>query len=591
MGGFFLTNDEGSLNDAISVFDRKGLTQHTSLKLGDHWHCLYFSKWNASTATVTNNCFASDGDIIVGVGTFIYKGVIGTRVLELIYQDWDQGPQMLAHIKGHFNLIAYVNGELYVIADKTGIYHSYYATDKGKFYISSSFLCVAGAVPKLTLATQEALEFICSSTWYGNSTVFEEVKPLPYGMMVHIRDNLQMTPYFALSFDIPPLTVDQSYQFIREHFGWLAQIPYRISADLTGGADTRLINAILRSLGVDYRCYSYDEPHYRMDLEIARQIADHEHLDLDIYSEVWPSSRQGMDAYKNQINDMFFLMDGCRSVFAAACETRIHKYRARQADIVISGHAAELTRNFDWTKGNPRPALDLFFDACFTQLVGRDMREYKNNLVAKIRAVTQISDPLSRKDVCKIYYLTRCMGWAGVRITTTNQFCYQYVPFEDISLSGFLFSMPDAVILDNSFLKQLITRLDYALATYPSAYGYNFVYKPEERPQAVGRYAYELLRRLYRKMPLVFRTRVKGILRGGGQRTTGVDTSTEPVPFYLEKEFLGDMFGKEPLLVQEFFGMDVDAQSFFVQDNIYSLELLLRHFQSKLRFRDNTAER
>lgn len=589
MGGFFLTNDEASLSNAISVFDRKGLTQHTSLKLGDHWHCLYFSKWNAGTAAVTNDYFANNDDMIVGVGMFIYKGVIGTQALELIYQDWDRAPQMPAHIKGHFNLIAYVNGELYVITDKTGIYCSYCATDKDKFYISSSFLCVAGALPKLTLATQEALEFICSSTWYGNSTVFEEVKPLPYGMMVHIRDNLRMTPYFSLSFDVPPLTVDQSYQFIREHFGWLAQTPYRISADLSGGADTRLINAILRSLGVNYECYVNGELD-ELDVKIARQIAKGEHLDLDILSEVWPSSRQGMDEYKSQANDMFFLMDGCRSVFAAACETRIHKYRARQADIVISGHAAELTRCFEMYKWGIHGALDTFLNGAFTQLVGRDMREYKNNLIAKIRAVTQISDPLSRKDVFKIYYLFRCMGWAGVRITTINQFCYQYVPFLDISLSGFLFSMPDAVILDNSFLKQLITRLDYALATYPSVYGYNFVYKPEKWPQAVGRYAYELLRRLYRKMPLVFRTRVRGILRGG-QRTTGVDTPTESVPFYLEKEFVGDMFGKEPLLVQEFFGMDVDAQSFFVQDNIYSLELLLRRFQSKLRFRDNTAER
>ena len=104
MGGFFLTNDEASLNDAISVFDRKGLTQHTSLKLGDHWHCLYFSKWNAGTAAVTNDYFANNDDMIVGVGMFIYKGVIGTQALELIYQDWDRAPQMPAHIKGHFNL-------------------------------------------------------------------------------------------------------------------------------------------------------------------------------------------------------------------------------------------------------------------------------------------------------------------------------------------------------------------------------------------------------------------------------------------------------------------------------------------------------
>lgn len=56
MGGFFLTNDEASLKcDAISVFDRKGLTQHASLKLGDHWHCLHFSKWNTGTAAGTNS--------------------------------------------------------------------------------------------------------------------------------------------------------------------------------------------------------------------------------------------------------------------------------------------------------------------------------------------------------------------------------------------------------------------------------------------------------------------------------------------------------------------------------------------------------
>jgi hypothetical protein len=570
MGGFFLTNDTTALEKAVSIFTKKGLNNHALVQMGPDNRCLYFGKWNARNQPINDQYFSHNEDVIIGIGTFVYRDAIGTRALKFIYEDWSQFPHILSNIKGHFNLVTYVNGKLTVITDKASMYHSYYAFHGDMLYISSSFLSVAESIPHLTLSRQEGLEFICTSNWYGNSTVFQEIRPLPGGMLVNVERGLKMTPYFTLLFEGKPLTVDQSYRFIGEQLSWLLKNPPRISVDLTGGHDTRLIVAALKSLSVNFRCYINTEPG-KPDVAIARRIAERENMILDVYNDIPPVSKEETEEYKDRVRKMFFLFDGCRSAFAAAAELNIHKYLAERADIRISGHGTELTRNYDWQKGYTGLSWNNFFDNIFTVPVLPDMREYKENLLAKITAVTPIGDKLTFLDINKIYYLTRCMYWAGTRITMANQYYYLYLPFEDISLVQFLFAMPAKEILNDSYHRRLIAKFDNRF----NSYRYD-----RANPKSL---AYRILISLLSEnMKNIIRKMLYTVSRPRQEPATK-NQSHSTLPFYLQKDFVSSVIGEGPLIVTNYFGIVADTQPPNVQDNIYSLELLLRHVGPKLR--------
>ena len=134
LGGYFLTNntDKAALQNALAIFQKKDMEKHIILQLG-HFQCIYFNKINLPEA---NHIFKKNKDYVIGVGTFFFKNKLGNGALEEIYNQFslNKDESIFNKVKGHFNLIIYIDGQFYVVSDKTGTYHSYKSEKNSSYY-------------------------------------------------------------------------------------------------------------------------------------------------------------------------------------------------------------------------------------------------------------------------------------------------------------------------------------------------------------------------------------------------------------------------------------------------------------------------
>ena len=181
MGGYVLTNkaDDAIRENILSLFEKKGMRNHTIIDLGVY-QLFYFNKINLPK---TNHIYTNGTNRIIGIGTFAYGGHFGYQALESLYHDviaTQDIDSILNNIKGHFNIILYMNEELLVVADRVGAFHSFIGSEGDTVYLSNSLYAVADNLSKLTVRKQEMMEFLVTESIYGPNTLFEEIKFLEF---------------------------------------------------------------------------------------------------------------------------------------------------------------------------------------------------------------------------------------------------------------------------------------------------------------------------------------------------------------------------------------------------------------------------
>ena len=186
MGGFFLTdNDSDNLEEKIKqIFLNKDMEKYDLFNF-EKFKVFYFHKIGHSEF---KHVFKNKDDYIIGVGVFFYKNKFGIQAQEEIYSDLknNQDFSIFNQVLGHFNFILYINGELRVITDKTGTYHSYYCFNDGYHYASTSFYSIIEFLEKITISKQELIEFMMIETFIGPKTAVKEIEYLRFGHVHHL---------------------------------------------------------------------------------------------------------------------------------------------------------------------------------------------------------------------------------------------------------------------------------------------------------------------------------------------------------------------------------------------------------------------
>jgi len=568
LGGFVLTNDFGekTLKKIFTVFEKKRMNKHSIFELGKY-RMIYFHKINLPEA---GHIFADGDNRIIGIGTFAYGGQFGYSALESLYNDIISSQEIksiLNKVKGHFNLILHLNGELSIISDRTGSFHSFIGRDENHVYVSNFLFAVADNLSQLTIRKQEMMEFLMSGSMYGPKTLFDEVDYLEFGK-VHLfldKGEVTSTQYHVERVVEDGYSLDDHYHTIVKYLSFMRNVDFSISSELSAGFDSRQVCAILKHLGIEYTPNTNSNSWDTTDLLIAEEIAQGEGVNLSIYRKDLTRVN-----YEELLANSLSRTELCRDAFQAAYSYVFFDDKTKDFNMILGGFGGELYRDTKYHGINSISSLInyQYLDSRMMDVFSpEEIQQYKTGLAMKIKTLIGRSDSSLTKMDCEIiYYHMRMMYWGGSRITYFNSYGYRYHPLLDYELIYPLFHVGDDQKHDGKFQMQIIERFDRKMASYQSNYGYSFIWEKAKNHSSRPRFHTRVLRFLARNLRKIFS-------RGGIDTTTWKSEEDRTV----WKKFVGG-----DLQIRKFFEKLHVREDEKYLGRIYTIETTLRRYESKI---------
>ncbi|MDA8104272.1 MAG: asparagine synthase-related protein [Nitrospiraceae bacterium] len=236
-------------------------------------------------------------------------------------------------------------GDLFLFVDNSGLYQAFYTDDS----VSTSFL---GLIRRkgYTVADLDAravVEFLQFGNLFSGKTFFRAVRKIPPEIIIHLSRDGGM----EILNKKPPdpdarMKATPSFNELFEHLA-VSLSNRKVSVDLTGGVDSRLIAVMLDSFGLKFEtAISGGTPVYE-DILISEQVA-----------------RSIGHPWYGTVHSVSFLEDGVSNAFKASeglCDVlfyhRLYQLqearRGRGIDTVISGVGGELFKDYWWLQDFP----------------------------------------------------------------------------------------------------------------------------------------------------------------------------------------------------------------------------------------------
>jgi asparagine synthase (glutamine-hydrolysing) len=333
-----------------------------------------------------------------------------------------------------------------------------------------------------------------------------------------------------------------------------------IGTALSGGYDTRLMLAILRSLG--HTPYMYVYGHLNSsDVNIATMISRGEHLPLEHIdkSEFKP---QTSDSFASCIEQQIYFFDGIKplGIVDDGSDLTSRFDRANKANLQLNGAGGEIYReiwNLSDRNINLLDFIKMRFDRgtyefCHSPF---DTHVFFETLSQKIQHILQIDRSWLTRREAEILFPFLRNYFASANNAANNQISYSLIPFMEPKFIFPSLDIPIKYKYCGEFQAKLIKLLDPDLAKYPSSYGINFF---DPIP-----FQYKLLRSIERNIPLKLRLLKRSFVKPSGKP-----------PYFYEKEYLGAIVDLKNPKISQFVNLD-KINDTELYSRALSIELLL----------------
>lgn len=450
--------------------------------------------------TEQNDCYAFTGFLI-------YKGCVGQKALIKIDEDLKKGiPVTSLKLDGTYFLVIFKNNSLYVLRDLFGGYAGYF--DDSRSWITSNYLAAVLLKGELKFNKQEILEYVFFGLEFGQKTVVEGIERLK-GSRVY---NLTEAEEKVREIEIPSLEknyekcLQQSVDVLTQVFEAYKQVGEgKVTSALTGGFDSRLMLVLLMKVGIDPNLFVYGKESDE-DVRTAKLICEAEGLTLnhtDKYKLTIPEPRVNVEWLFQKTIDL----DGSVNPFVAEVDLFTREERAKNFDLFLNGAGGGIYRNnwrWDFSKVRVR---DLFMNSYNTgelEKFGINVKEFFTTIESKI--VDQFADVLGKKNIVNrqeaeaVFIIFRANFYYGGN-AINNNFGNATLPFLSSSIVLNSFSVPFDFKKVGRFEADLIKEINSRIASYPSAYGFNFSDGPN--------FSARIKEALYSKVPPYLKSKLK----------------------------------------------------------------------------------
>jgi len=461
---------------------------------------------NPNHAVITEAA-GDDGDWIVAVGPFVYRGSSGAPALCEYLAAFRPDDGLWAETQGHFTLLVYKHRRLYVVCDGLGAHKVYH--DPTFEVLSNAFLAIlsllrarslddAGAyVYAWTGACQAGRTFVRGLSFLAANVVAEvgegvDVKQLSSPVLSRLSaPSRDFEGLVAANLDTLQQVVDNAARFAEG----------RVRLSFSGGFDSRLLLGTLRRAGVRPELYTYGQAG-DLDVRVAQAVAEAEGLTLRrVDKDTVPVPEP--ERFPEVIERALVLFDGWTNtgLMDTGADAEDRPTRHAGGFVPMNGGLGEIYRNFFNLRGR-RVTLDEVASAFYCRFDPRwatgafDPRAYRELIVAQLAAQLGVAETerVDMQHAQLLYPLFRGRFWTAREAEINQRFGAMLFPYlEHACIAG-----AARVPLEFRYLGRLqaamIRQADPALARLPNAYGFAFGEPPGLR------YRLDALRSLYRPM-------------------------------------------------------------------------------------------
>jgi len=330
-----------------------------------------------------------------------------------------------------------------------------------------------------TLDYDAVSEFLALGNYYGSRTPIKSVEK----EYTHQKYELGTDHKFSLSQKPRQLTgelpaPEDPLAFFDAYFQSLADFlgDQRISIDLTGGYDSRLLACALRSAGVKFDAV-YSDKSSDTERDIVCRVANQLKVDLKIITPEPVAS-------DSRIEDLFSLSDGMIDLLSINSLTQIQRWRKEQGYIfALTGAGGEVLKDFFWQQDFPAYGVK---SSKLQRLVNTRMYPYFSASEwindEKITASSTQSglikhhlEPVLRETNVKtydaIYYEVRIREVLSALSKASEHFLPVHSPFADYSLANLGYNLRIKDRLFNRFHRSYLTSRHPEVASIPTTDG------------------------------------------------------------------------------------------------------------------------
>jgi asparagine synthetase B (glutamine-hydrolysing) len=358
----------------------------------------------------------------------------------------------------------------YAFVDNSALYHGYYSTR----FAGTSFLEIVALedFQPRDLDPDAVVEFLHFGCIYSGKTFFRSIRKIDADAIVLLSPNGKIE---LLSKALPDIAtpVEQSFE---ELLGGLSDsVAFeRVSLDLTGGVDSRLLAVVLSYFGMPFELAGSGMAG-NQDLQIAETVA---HI---LGREFYPTYH---NAKGTDWTALFEICDGLFDLAKADRPLQLQRDRvARGVTLAISGAGGELFKDFWWLQDFPfytrcKPNLERLYATRIAPA------EPDHSLLAgNYRAISQtyrerLLGTLSGYAVAgntqtydHIYYAFKMREFAGRFLTNSAKLMQVHAPFLDHEAMQIAYGMKRWERFFNNYHRRVITRFSPAAARMPTTEG------------------------------------------------------------------------------------------------------------------------
>lgn len=419
-----------------------------------------------------------DGDYLISWRGFVFVlGIAAGMDSVMTFAEEVRASGLITAIKllkGHFFMTVCDKqaGVFYSFIDNSGAFEAFH-TDSA---ISTSFLALArySGFGKERVSKEAIVEFINFGNIYDNRTLLDGICKIDSNeIIVFCSHKKSIVSKQLASIDTPCPDVDVM-DFFRRFCQSIRHL--KISADLTGGVDSRLVCVLLDHYGVPFEAAISGRAGIR-DVEIPVEIA--RVLDHRLYV-----TEPCVERLEQMVPELFVWCDGMNDLFKHYRTLPHHQSRRdRGIELVISGIGGEFLKENMWVQDFPFYARKKANIRRFLRMRMLQIKCKSSYFAGEFRAINDtfengVVDKLGRyrmdtntKTYDSIYYHFRMKTVASTFIASTNHLFGCYSPFLEYDLVRCGFHLKRRVRFFNRYHRELITRLNPQVARIPTAEG------------------------------------------------------------------------------------------------------------------------
>ncbi|PIU40801.1 MAG: hypothetical protein COS99_08770 [Candidatus Omnitrophica bacterium CG07_land_8_20_14_0_80_42_15] len=360
----------------------------------------------------------------------------------------------------------------YAFIDNSGLFKAYFSTTE----ISDSFLDLIKRKAIGDISPECIVEFLCFGNLYCNKTFFDDIKK--------IKDNEIMVLNSKGVFEVRDKKIGKiSDESKCEILSFLKNCcesfrDEQLSVDLTGGADTRFIAALLSYFGMNFEV-AISGTEGNTDIKVALEVA--KLLNRNIYV-----TQHTIDTLEQDIEKLFIYNDGLANILTYHRVSQFQNDRLqRGVTLGLSGAGGELFKDSWWLQDFPfynssRIRIERLFERCIRKtffphiLLSERLADLSKGLERKFIDLLNLYRLNSNTQTYdNIYYHFRAQEAIGRFLTNTNNYFIPfYTPLLELDLARLSFNLKRRERFNNMFHRNWITFSNLKVARLKTNHGF-----------------------------------------------------------------------------------------------------------------------